>query len=70
VISAAATVGEAVTTPLSDELEEILGAFASLVKPAQKAVTVVVASLMGDPESTDAERNLATALLVLATASQ
>lgn len=68
-IAAAATVDEALTTPLVDELEEILGAFASLPKPAQEAITVVVASLMGDPESTDAERELATALFVLASAA-
>jgi hypothetical protein len=70
VITAAATVGEAASTPLLDELEEILGAFASLAKPAQDAITVVVASLIGDTESTAAERNLATALFVLAKASQ
>ena len=68
-IAAAATVDEAVTTPLLDELEEILEAFASLAKPAQEAIAVVVASLMVDPQSTDAERELATALFVLASAS-
>jgi hypothetical protein len=70
VITAAATVGEAASTPLFDELEEILGAFASLAKPAQDAVTVVVASLIGDTGATAAERSLATALYVLAKASQ
>jgi hypothetical protein len=69
VIAAAATVDEALTTPLLDELEEILEAFASLAKPARDAITVVVASLMTDPQSTDAERELATALFVLASAS-
>ena len=68
-ISAAATV-EALRTPLFDELEEILGAFAALTKPAQEAVTAVVASLVVDPESTQAERDLAIALLVLAKVSQ
>ena len=68
-ISAAATV-EALRTPLFDELEEILGAFASLAKPVQDAITVVVASLIGDTEATVAERQLATALFVLAKASQ
>ena len=68
-IAAAATV-EALRTPLFDELEEILGAFASLTKPAQNAVAVVVASLMRDLELTAAERDLATALYVLARASQ
>ena len=68
-IAAAATVNEsAERTPLFDELEEILGAFAALGKPAQNAITVVVASLMRDPESTDAERDLATALFVVASA--
>jgi hypothetical protein len=66
VIAAAATV-EALRTPLFDELEEILGTFASLTKPAQNAVTVVVASLTRDRELTAAERELATALFVLAT---
>jgi hypothetical protein len=70
VIAAAATVGEAATSPLLDELEEILGSFASLAKPAQNAITDVVASLMRDPGSTAAERALATALYVLARASQ
>jgi hypothetical protein len=69
VIAAAATVDEALTTPLLDELEEILEAFASLAKPAQDAIAVVVASLLTDPQSTDAERELATALFVLASAS-
>ncbi len=69
-ITAAATVEEAASTPLIDELEEILGAFASLAKPAQDAITVVVASLIGDAGATAAERNLATALFVLAKASQ
>jgi hypothetical protein len=69
VIAAAARV-EALRTPLFDELEEILGTFAVLTKPAQEAVTAVVASLVGDPASTEAERDLAIALLVLATVSQ
>jgi len=69
VIAAAATV-EALRTPLFDELEEILGAFASLGKPAQNAVAVVVASLMKDSAATAAERDLATALYVLARASK
>jgi hypothetical protein len=69
VIAAAATVDEALTTPLLAELEEILEAFASLAKPAQDAIAVVVASLLTDPQSTDAERELATALFVLASAS-
>ncbi len=68
-ITAAATVGEAASTPLLDELEELLGAFASLAKPAQDAVTVVVASLIRDTGATAAERSLATALFVLARAS-
>jgi hypothetical protein len=68
VLTAAATV-EALRTPLFDELEEILGAFSSLVKPAQEAVADVVATLAKDPESTNAERDLAIALLVLARAS-
>jgi hypothetical protein len=70
VITAAATVDEGVSTPLFDELEEILGAFASLAKPVQDAITVVVASLIGDTGATAAERHLATALFVLAKASQ
>jgi hypothetical protein len=69
VIAVAATV-EALRTPLFDELEEILGAFASLVKPAQDAVVAVVMSLIDDPAATRAERDLATALYVLARASQ
>ena len=69
-MSAAAATVEALRTPLLDELEEILGAFASLTKPAQNAVAVVVASLTRDPELTAAERDLATALYVLARASQ
>ena len=52
--------------PLLDELEDLLGTFSSLVRPAQNAVVRVVASLLADPESSEAERDLATALLVLA----
>jgi hypothetical protein len=64
VIAAAATVEEASPTPLFVELEEILGTFTSLAKPAQHAVTDVVTSLMRDPDLTAAERVLATALYV------
>ena len=67
-IAAAATV-EALRTPLFDELEEILGAFASLPRPAQTAVASTVATLINDPELTPAECDLATALFVLASAS-
>ena len=63
---AAAGPVEALRTPLLDELEDLLGTFASLLRPAQLAVVRAVASLAADPELTDAERNLATALLVLA----
>lgn len=69
-ISAAATVDRASSTPLLDELEEILGEFSSLTKSAQNAIGVVVASLIRDTESTAAERDLATALFVLANASR
>lgn len=40
--------------------------FSSLARPAQNAVVRVVASVLADSESTQAERDLATALLVLA----
>ena len=63
---AAAGPVEALRTPLLDELEDLLGTFASLVRPAQVAVLRSVASLAADPELTEAERDLATALLVLA----
>jgi len=63
---AAAGPVEALRTPLLEELEDLLGMFSSLVRPAQNAVVRVVASLLADPESTEAERDLATALLVLA----
>ena len=63
---AAAGPVEALRTPLLNELEDLLGLFSGLVKPAQNAVIRVVASLVADPESTEAERDLATALLVLA----
>ncbi len=63
---AAAGPVEALRTPLLDELEDLLGTFASLVRPAQIAVVRAVASVVADPESTEAERDLATALLVLA----
>jgi hypothetical protein len=63
---AAAGPVEALRTPLLDELEDLLGTFSSLVRPAQNAVVRVVASLLADPESMEAERDLATALLVLA----
>ena len=63
---AAAGPVEALRTPLLEELEDLLGMFSSLVRPAQNAVVRVVASLLADPESTEAERDLATALIVLA----
>jgi hypothetical protein len=63
---AAAGPVEALRTPLLDELEDLLGTFSSLVRPSQNAVVRVVASLLADPESMEAERDLATALLVLA----
>jgi hypothetical protein len=63
---AAAGPVEALRTPLLDELEELLGTFASLVRPAQIAVVRAVAALAADPELTEVERDLATALLVLA----
>jgi hypothetical protein len=56
---------EALRTPLLYELEDLLGTFTDLVRPAQDAVIRVVASLVADPESSQAERDLATALLVL-----
>jgi hypothetical protein len=67
VIAAAATVEEASPTPLFVELEEILGAFASYARPAQRAVAEVVASLLVDPDLTDDERALATPLLIMTT---
>jgi hypothetical protein len=70
VIAAAVTVEEASPTPLFVELEEILGSFASLAKPAQRAVAEVVESLIVERNLSVAERALATALLVLATVSR
>jgi hypothetical protein len=63
---AAAGPVEALRTPLHHELEDLLGMFSSLARPAQNAVVRVVASVLADSESTQAERDLATALLVLA----
>jgi len=67
-VFAAAGPVEALRTPLFDELEDLLGAFCGLVSPAQDAVTRVASSLVTDPESSEAERDLATALIVLAAA--
>jgi hypothetical protein len=65
--TAAATV-EATRSPLLDELEQMLVAFSSLAKPAQLAVTAVAQSLAEDDGVTEAERDLSTAVLVLALA--
>jgi hypothetical protein len=56
---------EATRTPLLDELEEILGRFANLGQPAQDAVVAVAAALIGDYDTTEAERDAAAALVVL-----
>jgi hypothetical protein len=55
-------------TPLFDELEETLGSFSTLPRPAQLAVTTVARALVDDPAVADDERDLATAVLVLALA--
>src|SRR5579864_2623926 len=68
VVLAAAGPVEALRTPLLDELEDLLGAFASLTPPARTAVVEVVVSVAQDPDATQPEREIATALLVLANA--
>jgi hypothetical protein len=67
-VSIAAATVEATRTPLFDELETTLGGFSSLVKPAQHAVATVARSLVADSLLTEAERDLSTALFVLAQA--
>jgi hypothetical protein len=67
-LSTAAATVEATRTPLCDELETTLGGLSLLVKPAQHAVATVARSLAADGLLTEAERDLSTALFVLAQA--
>jgi hypothetical protein len=64
-MSTAAALVEATRTPLLDELEEVLGCFADLGRPAQDAVVAVATSLIGDRGATEAEQHMATVLVAL-----
>jgi hypothetical protein len=67
-VSTAAATVEATRSPLRDELETTLVAFASLARPAQLAVLSVVQSLAADALLTEAERDLSNAVAMLAVA--